>query len=232
MLRPFLSYLSILIGVRTMKVANLMIAFSVSALSACSGSSSEAGKAVFEETINRYEAQRGVCLPVKLDVNDGLQTLLGNNLVGSDEIRILYTDSLGNKVNQQALRQMDLLEEGGFYQRVEDNFAKPQRQSEVKVKVFQITDKGRSQTKLSPQGPKFCIGRLKVDEVKWYTEPAAGSGMIMSKVAYQATFVPERWAKRLLKEDEKVWREAAKPSVLKATLVKTNEGWRDIRELN
>ena len=65
-----------------------------------------------------------------------------------------------------------------------------------------------------------------------FTEPTAANGVTISKVVYQAELVPEKWVKKLLKNSDKELAERVEtPQRQSVTLVLTNQGWRDLREL-
>ena len=102
----------------------------------------------------------------------------------------------------------------------------------IPVAVFNRTEKGDNQVLPSPHGPLLCLGTHKVADVVLFTEPTAANGVTISKVVYQAELVPEKWVKKLLKNSDKELAERVEtPQRQSVTLVLTNQGWRDLREL-
>ncbi|WP_157742731.1 hypothetical protein [Neisseria weixii] len=79
--------------------------------------------------------------------------------------------------------------------------------------------------------PHFCIGHQEVSKINWYTEPGPSNGMTVSRVSYEAKFVPEKWIGNLLKAGGNAKLPLDEVRVQTATLVKTSDGWKDSREL-
>ena len=85
-------------------------------------------------------------------------------------------------------------------------------------------------SKLSSFDDLTCY--LPAINVVLFTEPTAANGVTISKVVYQAELVPEKWLKKLLKNSDKELAERVEaPQRQSVTLVLTNQGWRDLREL-
>lgn len=200
-------------------------------LAACSGSN-EPGKAAFEKAINQHAQQNGVCLPLALNIQNPQGFESRNNvMLGEPRIRVAERDLNGNKINEAALKQLKIIDKEGFYKEAETETLPSSDSSDIKIRTFELTEKGAAQTLESPHGPLFCIGTQKVEKINWFTEPTPANGVTVSKVSYQAEFKPEGWAKKLLKEGGPEWERIENTRTQTATLVKTNEGWRDIREL-
>ena len=70
-----------------------------------------------------------------------------------------------------------------------------------------------------------------MEKINWYTEPTPANGVTLSKVSYEAEFKPEKWAEKLLEKGGEQWPQIDRTRTQTATLVQTNQGWRDIREL-
>ncbi|UOO81196.1 hypothetical protein LVJ83_09470 [Uruburuella testudinis] len=200
-------------------------------LAACSGGN-EAGKSTFKKAIDQYAEQHGVCLPLALNVQNpqGFEARAHVTL-GEALIRMAETDTHGNKINREAHSQIELLEDQGFYKQADTETLPQPDQKDIKIRRYELTDKGAAQTLESPHGPLFCIGTQEVEKINWFTEPAPANGITVSKVSYQAKFKPERWAEKLLKKGGAEWANIESTRTQTATLVQTNEGWRDIREL-
>lgn len=201
----------------------------MSVLLAGCGNSHEAGKSQFKNAIERYSKNSGVCLPLALnvssqDVHDG--HVVGRQIMlGMDRI-VLETRNLhGDRLNETALKQMKILEDEGFYQK--------DKNSAENEAVFNITAKGQAQTRPGAHGPLFCIGKQRIENVLYYTEPATNAvGLTVSQVVYEADVNLESWADRLLSRGSADWKDSLHTRrTEQATMVKTNDGWRDLREL-
>lgn len=192
-------------------------------LAACGGR--DALKGEFLENVRRYGENHGVCLPLALNVSEqGVQDgrLSGRRIMlGMDRI-VLETESAdGRALNEAAVKQMAILTDEGFYRKESGRHDREL--------VFSLTEKGRGQTR----GGSFCIGKQKVENVLYYTEPAiSAQGLKVSRVVYESDVVLEAWAKRLLDRGSADWKDRLQTRrVEQATMVKTNDGWRDMREL-
>lgn len=214
-----------------MKQTTLALAAATLLLAACSDSN-KAGKAAFEKAINQYAKQAGVCLPSALDIQNPQGFPSRNNIVlGEPLIRVAERDLNGNKINETALKQLKIVSKEGFYQEGDtETLAAPDKR-DIKIRTYTLTDKGATQTLESPHGVLFCLGNQEVDKINWFTEPTPADGITISKVSYQAKFKPEGWAEKLLEAGGSDWQRIESVRNQTATLVKTNEGWRDIREL-
>ena len=196
-------------------------------LGACGGG--EAGKSEFKEAIERYSQNSGVCLPLALNVStqnmqDG--SVLGRQvMLGQERIVLETRNAQGSRLNETAEKQMAILEDEGLYRK-----EKTAAEGEA---VFTITDKGMAQTRSGLHGPLFCIGKQRVDKVLYYTDPATNAmGLTVSQVVYEADVNLEGWAQRLLNRGSADWKDSLQTRrTEQATLVKTNDGWRDLREL-
>lgn len=196
-------------------------------LAACGGgiSKSDVQKALDEAEHNQ------VCVPFGLDVADSQPGETVQGIVGMDEIRLLKRLPSGKRANAAAIKQMDILVGAGLYkeegtQRIEDGG------DTIRYLTYRLTDKGRQQFVGSGyHGPLLCIGRWEVDKIHYYTEPAASQGATVSQVSYQAKIRPERWARKLLKNNP-YYAGLNQTPTRSITLVKTNKGWRDAHSLH
>ncbi|MCP1660429.1 hypothetical protein [Neisseria perflava] len=203
-------------------------------LAACSDSE-KPSNALFEKTINQFSAEDKICLPVVINVqNPRTRDTFSQIPVGQPEIQVALIDSKGNRINQTALAQLDLLEDEDYYDKSKTKMLpSPKSTSTVDVAVYTLTDKGKEQSRAVPKAmPHFCIGHQKVEKINWYTEPSPSNGMTVSRVSYEARFVPEEWLEKLLKEgggNGKLPVDEVRSET--TSLVKTSEGWKDSREL-
>lgn len=203
------------------------------------GDKNQANEAVFKKSIERFNQTKGVCLPLSLDVQlpDG-QFARVHNVLGEPLIRIASRNQENKRINQVAQEQMDILIDEGFYQKEKAKKAQDKdktasaAQDTVPVTEYTLTAKGEQQVKASPHGPLFCIGAQKVKKVNWFTTPTATDGVTISKVSYQVELKPERWAAKLIKAGGEPWQVLQQPRNDTTTLVQTNDGWRDLRELH
>ncbi len=203
-------------------------------LTACSGKQ-EAGKSQFARAIDAYNQDHPVCLPLapSAEIDGGQASIEGR--FGDEWIRILTEDVTGKTINQVALKQMDVLVDADIYQKEADGqkaSALNANGQPLPVTVFRLSEQGRSQFIPGPRGALLCVGTEKVKQVNWYTEPAVADGMTVAQVAYEPQYELSRWAKKLLKQDHLLLAEQIKEGQkARATVVLTNEGWRDIRSL-
>jgi len=201
-------------------------------LAACSGDSPS--NALFEKTINNYAKKEGVCLPLLLNVQDpwGVESFTPVAL-GSTTVKIAEKDSKGNRINKTALKQMELLEDEGFYDKAEsETLTKAGGGEKIRLSVYKLTRKGTEQVRGGEAEPRFCIGLQKVEKINWYTEPASSNGMTVSRVSYKARMEPEKWAEKLIRAGGGNMPFDNKAAAQTAVLVKTSKGWKDMRELN
>ena len=191
----------------------------VGLLAACSGQ--EAGKGQFRDAVERYVGQQEACLPIALDTGNRE----GRVLLGTERIALLSKDADGSRINEAAIKQMTALESAGLYEKVKESGENEQ--------VFVLTEEGRKQTQVGVAGRLFCIGKQHVEKVQYYTEPATNAaGLTVSRVVYESGIDLSSWAKRVLRYGSDDWKHALPLKRLdQATLVKTNDGWRDVREL-
>lgn len=197
-------------------------------LAACGGG--ELSKSDVQKAVNASAKRHAVCVPFALNVE---HRHAGDNpqdsQLGAEEVRLLKRLDNGKRANLTAMKQMDNFVDIGLYQQ-EKNLRVGEGEKTVRYLVYRLTDKGRKTFVQSPQGYLMCIGRQEVSKINYFTEPTAANGVTVTQVSYDAKIIPERWAKRLLKNSP--YYEGLKQTEEKRiTLVKTNDGWRDILDL-
>ena len=181
----------------------------------------EAGKGQFRDVLARYAETNEVCLPLALDADGANAPLLG-----SERIALPRRNAEDKRINEAAVKQMRALESAGLYERLKEG------DDDVAL-VFALTENGRKHTRAGLNGPLFCLGHEHVDKVQYYTEPATNAaGLTVSRVVYEGSITMDGWAKRLVRQGSEAWQNCLPlKRVEQATLVKTNDGWRDMREL-
>lgn len=191
-------------------------------LAACGGSH-QASSSHFETVLQQYGRQHGVCLPLALNVMNA-DGVARQTMLGSDKIVLDVQNQHGAPLNEAAAKQMAVLVENGLYRQ--------DAASALQV-AFSLTEKGLTHTQSGLSSPLFCIGKQQVEKVLYFTEPAANAqGLIVSQVVYEADVRLENWAKQLLERGAADWKSKLQTRrIEQAMLIKTNEGWRDVRTL-
>lgn len=183
-----------------------------------------------KQAINNAADLNKVCVPYELNLEQlAPQTTPLQALLGSDEVKILQRNEEGKRTNQDAKKQMEHLVRAGLYEELKSEKDKGSKQE---IAVYRLTERGTHYLRRSPHGARLCVGWHKAEKVNFYTEPTALRGFTVSQVSYESKIVPEKWAKSLLKDDPHHKDILDNKTTRYATLVKTNDGWRDIRELN
>lgn len=213
-----------------MKYHTALALCTVALLSACSDD--KPSNALFEKTINQ-SGQNSVCLPLILNMQNprtpGLFTQLP---LGLTEIKIADQDFKGRSINKTAIKQLDILSNEGFYEKLKQEKTENRKNGgQSEIYLYRLTEKGQEQVRGKTSAPRFCIGHQKVVKINWYTEPAPSNGMTVSRVSYDAEFVPDHWVENLLKAGGSTKLPVSKISTQSTALIKTNEGWKDEREL-
>ena len=206
---------------------NLLLIAPVLMLAAC-GDKNEASESNFKKSISKIAEQQNVCLPLILELQNPDGSPIRKVAVGETQIQIADKDKSDNKINKEALSKMEALVDADMYQQNGKETTKAE-DATIRTTSYLLTEKGAQQVQVTTDGPLFCIGREKVEKINWFTEPTPSNGVTVSKVSYQAEFVPEKWAKKLLKTEG--WQHLEEPREKFTTLIQTNTGWRDIREL-
>ena len=197
-------------------------------LAAC-GSGNEAGEANFKKALEESGGGRHVCLPLVLDVQtpDG-QPAFRNVTVGEPLLQYAVRDVSGKRINETAAKQVEILAKEGFYRKVKTQGGEDKNAPAV----FELTEKGAAQARGTPRGPLFCVGKQKIGKINWFTTPTPDNGFTVSEVSYQAELDAKKWADKLIKAGGKEWEPLKEPSNRSVTLVQTNKGWKDMRDLS
>ncbi|WP_312266481.1 hypothetical protein [Neisseria sp.] len=207
---------------------NLLLIAPVLMLAAC-GDKNEASESNFKKSISKIAEQQNVCLPLILELQNPDGSPAQKVAVGETQIQIADRDKTDNKINKEALAKMEALVDADMYQQNGKETTKTE-DATIRTTSYLLTEKGAQQVQITTEGPLFCLGHEKVEKINWFTEPTPSNGVTVSKVSYQAEFVPEKWAKKLLKTEG--WQDLKEPREKFTTLIQTNTGWRDIRELH
>lgn len=207
----------------------------VATLAACSGDHNQASKRDLTRAINDYHNNHPLCVPVAntLAKQAGNTAHLIQGRLGDEWVHITAESLDGNDINQAATEQMKVLTRAGLYEKAGSKEQKAVLGSELTVPVnsYHITKEGKEQFRVAPQGNLMCVGKIKVDEITWFTEPTPANGLTVTQVRFKPEYELESFAKKLLKQDLPEFKQQFEQQDVSTTLVKTNDGWRDIREL-
>lgn len=206
----------------------------VFALAACGGNSNKVTKSDVEKVLETSPELAAVCVPYALEIdntqeNTAHQQGVYLNALGSPEVRLLKRLPNGKRANQVAAEQMEILVDAGLYDDVGVT-KEGQGEHTIRYLTYRLTEKGQQAFVSSPHGSLMCIGHLEVKKINYYTEPTPANGVTMTQVSYEAKIKPERWAKKLLKNSP-YYEGLEQTETRTLTLVKTNQGWRDIHAL-
>ncbi|MCO6514422.1 MAG: hypothetical protein J6589_08135 [Snodgrassella sp.] len=205
----------------------------VSLLLAACGGKQEASKNNFTEAINEFAKNDKVCMAVNLVLDNAQGSMSNMVTLGSKEIRIAKKNSDGDKINKTALKQMEILTDADIYEKGKDTTLTVDGKPDIAQAVYYRTAKGEANMLNNAQGSLLCLGTQKVDKIVLFTEPTPANGVTITKVVYDAKFVPEKWAEHLLKTtDENWWKTLQEPQRRTAILVLTDKGWKDERVLH
>ncbi|MDO5685966.1 MAG: hypothetical protein Q4G42_01000 [Neisseria sp.] len=192
-------------------------------LAACSDNQ-QASDANLKSAIDAYNQAHPLCLPMS-PMGEGFR----GGVFGDPSIRIVRADLNGKSINKQALKQMEVLEKEGVYDRQKDEAGS----AKARVAVFTLSDKGKGYFTGSATNPQLCIGTTRVKKIQWFSQPTAHNGLTVSRVAYEGEYELHKWAKKLLKAADSETPISLNQTVsAQTTLVQTNKGWLDIRELD
>lgn len=205
----------------------------VSMLLAACGGKQEASKNNFTEAINEFAKNDKVCMAVNLVLDNAQGSMSNMVTLGSKEIRIAKKNSDGDKINKTALKQMEILTDADLYEKGKDTTLTVDGKPDIAQAVYYRTAKAEANMLNNAQGSLLCLGTQKVDKIVLFTEPTPANGVTITKVVYDAKFVPEKWAEHLLKTtDENWWKTLQEPQRRTAILVLTDKGWKDERVLH
>jgi hypothetical protein len=137
-----------------------------------------------------------------------------------------------DRLNEQRTQDLDALADAGVLS--VSNGTKPaparagSRTSTVPTKIYSLTDAGKKAL-LRPDGPAFCIGHYKVDDVTRFSEPSNALGHTISEVAFTVSPVdlPD-WAKNdKVAKAFNLDRALASHAKANRTMVLASDGWID-----
>ncbi|MGF6148766.1 Uncharacterised protein [Kingella potus] len=216
---------------------NVPILAAALVLAACGGSQ-EANEANFKKALAQSEEGRYVCLLLTLDVvmPDG-QHATRHTVIGEPVLQYAGRDAQGKEINKAAAKQVEILVKEGFYakeqpeQKQADQNESGGGKQPAGILSFHLTEKGMEQARATPSSPWFCLGGQKIRKINWFTTPTPDNGVTVSEVSYQAEIAPEKWADKLIQAGGKEWEYLREPYDRTATLVQTNLGWKDMRDL-
>ena len=205
----------------------LWVLSSVLLLAACGGGDNLSKSAV-QKAVNASAKFHSVCVPFQLTVDTRKEG--DNPVLGMPEVKLVKRQDNGKRANLTAIDQMEVLTDAGLYRR-----DKEQRVGEgdeaVRYMVYTLTEKGEKTFRTLPnEEALMCIGNEKVEKINYFTSPTPSTGVTITQVSYEAKINAERWAKKLLK-DSPYYNGLNQTQTKHATLVKTNQGWRDIMDL-
>lgn len=197
-------------------------------LAACGKEMSDSN---LKEAINDGAKYNRVCVPFQLDVQHRLASQpINQTTFGESIIKLLKRAESGKRANERAFKQMESLVRAGLY-KAEKEERIGEGQQAVRYAVYKLTERGREEIRTMPNSTLLCVGKYKAKKINYYTEPTAMRGLMISNISYEAKLQPEKWANDLLEDTP--YEELVKETTTKtATLMKTSEGWRDIRELH
>lgn len=208
----------------------ILLLSAVLMLSAC-GDGSDASENKLRKAINEDARFNRVCIPFQLDVE---HRVYGENphqsAFGAPELMLLKRLENGKRANEHALKQMEALVRAGLYKAEKEKRVSVGDKS-LRYASYSLTERGQNEIVPKPHGALLCVGKYKVVKINYFTEPTATQGVTVTHVSYQAKVMPEKWAGSLLKETE--YRDLPQERVEQSvTLMKTNDGWRNVRELH
>lgn len=210
-----------------------IVATTIFALTACGNAEDnkiEAQKSLMQQAIDNASQFNQICLPYTLKIEYRLaKDNPANTLIGAPQIKLLSRQENGKHVNNEAIKQMQQLVEADLYKPIKTHKQNENNPTQHYL-IYQLTEQGKDKIRLSHHGAMLCVGTTQVENINYFTEPTPHRGYTVSQVNYTAKLIPEKWAKNLVR-DHKALKEMNNQLERNATLVKTNEGWRDIREL-
>ena len=184
-----------------------------------------------QKALDASKTLNQICVPFQLTIDTRLKENdeITQELLGAREVRFLKRRPDGKHANHAAAEQMEALVDAGIYSSAESKRI-GEGEETIRYYSYQLTPKGENYFIPSPHGALLCVGQQKVTDIRYYTEPTPANGITVSQVAYQADIQMPSWAKTLLR-DTPMYEDLKQPLNEKITLVKTNGGWRDIRQI-
>lgn len=220
-------------------------------LTACGGDAQEANLKNFKKALERSNAKHSMCVPVVLNIqhHEGFAAR-ANHVVGEPLLIVADHNVKGERINKDVQEQINILTKEGFYkeEKAKDKDGKEKKEAKSKqdkdeptIRSYQLTEKGQKYAKQTHHGTLFCVGKRQIKQIEWFTMPTPANGVTVSQVAYTISYKMDDWAKKLLKHDykkdkdgeakEKPFDQFHQSKEEIATMVQTNKGWIDYREL-
>lgn len=199
-------------------------------LAACGGNRDTISQSDLQKALETSPVSGQVCVPFALEVGDTLPHNAPQLSLGAPEIRFLSRLPNGKRANERAAKQMAILADADIYEDVgitKDGSG----DHALRYYTYRLGKKGGQAFRQTPHGALLCIGKLDVKKINYYTTPSPANGLITTQVSFEATIKPERWAKKLLKNSP-YYEGLSQTETHQTTLVKTNQGWRDIDSLH
>lgn len=197
-------------------------------LAAC-GSSKEASNSTFEKALDKHYAKACITVSPSTFSADGNTYPITVPLVAK---AAWQQQSQVDDLNARKTQDFDALVDAGVLS--VSNGTKPapawvgNRESTVPTKIYSLTDAGKKAL-VRPDGPAFCIGHYKVDDVTRFSEPSNALGHTISEVAFTVSpvDVPD-WAKndKVAKAFD-LDRALAGHAKANRTMVLASDGWID-----
>lgn len=164
-------------------------------LAAC-GSSKEASNSTFGKALDKHYAKECITVSPSTFSADGNAYPITVPLVAKSPWQ---QQAQVDGLNARKTQEFDALVDAGVLS--VSNGTKPapawasNRESTAPTKIYSLTDAGKKAL-LRPDGPAFCIGHYKVDDVTRFSEPSNALGHTISEVAFTVSpvDVPD-WAK-------------------------------------
>lgn len=193
-----------------------------------------ANKENFGKAVSEYLAtQSAVCIYYP---NSSFAIPKGSPL-NNDEQIVFKSENLANSWYQDTTNKMDYLEQKGLFSKQEqtiqvEGFGQKQ---DMAVTVYSPTDKAKPFITEKNSGfgksKKICTGKVELDSIGTFTEPAERSGMKVSRVEYTIkTKELADWATdpNFSKLFKGLYVDIAEEQQ-KTTLILTNDGWKSER---
>ena len=195
-------------------------------LAAC-GNDNGLSKSAVQKAVDASAKSHAVCVPFALSVEDRKEG--DYPVLGAPVVKLVKRKDNGKRANLAAIKQMEILTDAGIYHREKEERVGSGDEA-VRYLVYKITQKGTDKFRAGVGELLMCIGSEKAEKVNYFTTPTPSNGVTVTQVSYEAKINTERWAKKLLK-DSPYYNGLNQTQTKHATLVKTNDGWRDIMDL-
>lgn len=193
-----------------------------------------ANKENFGKAVSEYlTTQSAVCIYYP---NSSFATPKGSALNNNEQI-VFKSKDLANSWYQDTTDKMTYLEQKGLFSKQEQTIQVEEfgQKQDVAVTVYSPTDKAKAFIIEKDSGlgksKKICTGKVELDSIGTFTEPAERSGMKVSRVEYTIkTKELADWATdpNFSKLFKGLYVDIAEEQQ-KTTLILTNDGWKSER---